>query len=269
MNRGISSTIVRSADGTSIVVEHYGEGPALAVVPGALSDLTSWMACAPLLAHGRSVLVIDRRGRGGSGDAASYEPELEIEDVLAVLAAAGGPADLLGHSSGAILALQAAERTPRELRRLVLYEPPVFLEEDDRIPTDLPERLDALLASGDEDVALETFLREGPRSPDAEIRGSRRHPVWSRMLTMARTAPYDARIQLGFDLDLRRLATMGTPTLMLIGTQSPSRMRNGSEAIAKALPAARIEELPGQGHIAHVLAPGLLADAVDRFLSGD
>ncbi|MGZ8585348.1 MAG: alpha/beta fold hydrolase, partial [Actinomycetota bacterium] len=182
MNRGTSSTIVRSADGTPIAVERCGDGPALVVVPGALSDFTAWMACAPLLANGRSVQVIDRRGRGGSGDAASYEPDREIDDVLAVLAAAGGPADLLGHSSGAILALQATERTPGELRRLVLYEPPVFLEEDDRIPTDLPERLDALLASGDEDAALETFLREGPRSPDAEIRGSRRHPVWSSML---------------------------------------------------------------------------------------
>jgi pimeloyl-ACP methyl ester carboxylesterase len=87
------------------------------------------------------------------------------------------------------------------------------------------------------------------------------------MLAMVRTAPYDARIQLGFDLDLRRLATMRTPTLMLIGAQSPPRMRSGSEAIAEALPAARIEALPGQGHIAQIMAPALLAEAVDRFLS--
>lgn len=261
--------IVRSADGTPIAVERFGDGPALVIVPGALSDHTAWAACALLLANGRSTHVIDRRGRGASGDAPSYEPEREVEDVLAVLAAVGGPADLLGHSSGAILALQSAERAPGELRRLVLYEPPAFFDDEDRIPADLPERLDALLATGDEDAALQMLLREGPRNSEDELQGLRRHPVWTRMLAMARTAPYDARIQRGFDLDLRRLAAMRTPTLMLIGAESPPRMRTGSEAVAHALPDVRIEELPGQAHLAQLLAPDVFAGAVDRFLSGD
>lgn len=262
--------IVPSADGTPIAVQRLGDGPALVIVPGALSDHTAWIACTPLLANaGRSTYVIDRRGRGASGDAPSYEPEREIEDVLAVLEAVGGPADLLGHSSGAILALRTAERAPFGLRRLVVYEPPVFFDGHDQIPADLPERLDALLARGDEDAALQTFLREGPRSSEAEIHDLRRRAVWPRMLAMARTAPYDLRIQRGFDLDLRRLADMRTPTLLLIGSQSPRRMRSGSEAISRALPDARIEELAGQGHLAQVLAPDAFAAAVDRFLSGD
>jgi pimeloyl-ACP methyl ester carboxylesterase len=67
--------IVPSADGTPIEIERFGDGPALVIVPGALSDHIAWMACAPLLANGRSVHMIDRRGRGASGDAPSYEPE--------------------------------------------------------------------------------------------------------------------------------------------------------------------------------------------------
>lgn len=266
----MSTLIVRSSDGTPIAVERFGDGPPLVIVPGALSDVVSWAACATLLADARSAQVIDRRGRGASGDAPSYDPAREVEDVLAVLAAVGGPTDLLGHSSGAILALQSAERTPSELRRLVLYEPPAFLDEEDLVPADLPDRLDGLLAADEADAAVQTFLREGPRSPEAEIKGLRRHrAAWPRMLVMARTAPYDARVQQGFDLDLGRLATMRTPTLVLIGTKSPPRMRRGSEAIARALPDARIEELPGQSHLAHLLAPDLLADAVARFLAGD
>lgn len=261
--------IVASADGTPIAVERYGDGPVLVIVPGALSDLTGWMACALLLANGRSVHVIDRRGKGASGDAPRYEPEREIEDVLAVLTAIGGPADLLGHSSGAILALQSAERAP-ELRRLVLYEPPLFFDEEDRVPADLPERLDALLAAGDEDVALQTFLREGPRNSEAEIQGLREHrAAWPRMLALAHTVAYDSRVQRGFDGDLGRLAAMRTPTLMLIGAKSPPRMRKGSEAIARALPDVRIEELTGQAHLAPLVAPDLFAGAVDRFLSTD
>jgi pimeloyl-ACP methyl ester carboxylesterase len=261
--------IVRSTDGTSIAVERLGEGPPLVVVPGALSDHTAWMACAPLLASRRSAHVIDRRGRGASGDGPSTDPEREVEDVLAVLGAVGGPADLLGHSSGAILALRSAERAPGALRRLVLYEPPVFLDQEDQVPADLPERLDALLAAGEEDSALQMFMREGPRSPEAEIEVLRRHRAWARMLAMAHTAPDDTRIQQGFDLDLRRLAAVRTPTLLLIGSESPARMRKASEAIANALPDVRIEEIPGQAHLAQLLAPDVLADAVDRFLSAD
>ena len=132
--------IVRSADGTPISVERIGDGdgPPIVVVPGALSDVASWSACAPLLADGRSVHVVDRRGRGASGDADTYEVEREIEDVLAVLDGLEGPTDLLGHSSGAILALGAAERSPATLRRLVLDEPPVFIGEEDRIPARPP-----------------------------------------------------------------------------------------------------------------------------------
>ena len=226
--------------------------------------------CAPLLAAGRRVHVIDRRGRGGSGDARSYEPDFEVEDVLAVLAAVGGPADLLGHSSGAILALRAAERAPKDLGRLVLYEPPLFFDANDAIAADLPERLDALVAAEDEDGALETFLREGPRAQESDIQEVRSDgSAWPRMLALVRTIPYDARVVRDFDMDLRRLAEMRAPTLMLIGGESPPRVRRASEAIARALPDVRIEELPGQGHQAQLLAPDVFAGAVDRFLTGD
>jgi pimeloyl-ACP methyl ester carboxylesterase len=178
---------VISADGTRIAVSADGDGPALVVVPGALSDRTAW-TCAPLLAAGRSVHAIDRRGRGGSGDARSYEPDFEVEDVLAVLAAVGGPADLLGHSSGAILALRAAERAPKDLGRLVLYEPPLFFDADDAIAADLPERLDALVAAEDGDGALETFLREGPRAQESDIQEVRSdESAWPRMLALVHT----------------------------------------------------------------------------------
>ena len=259
--------IVRSADGTPISVERIGDGPPLVVVPGALSDVASWSACAPLLADGRSALVVDRRGRGASGDAETYQVEREAEDVLAVLDELGVPTDLLGHSSGAILALEAAERSPAHVQRLVLYEPPVFIDVEDSVPADLPERLDTLLAEGDADGALETFLREGPRTPEGEIRWLRAHTGWQRMLAMARTVTYDARISQMFDPDLDRLASMETPTLMLIGSLSPPRMRKGSEAIAASLPRVQIEELEGQAHIAHQSAPDALAAAVLRFLT--
>ena len=89
------------------------------------------------------------------------------------------------------------------------------------------------------------------------------------MLALVHTIPYDARIVRDFDMDLRRLGDMRTPTLMLIGSDSPPRVRRASETVAQALPDVRIEELPGQKHQAQLLAPEVFARAVDRFLTGD
>jgi pimeloyl-ACP methyl ester carboxylesterase len=54
-----------------------------------------------------TVLNYDRRGRGDSGDTAPYAVEREIDDLGALITAAGGSA-VFGYSSGATLALKAA-----------------------------------------------------------------------------------------------------------------------------------------------------------------
>src|SRR3954470_16659409 len=105
----------------------------------------------PFLRERFTVVTMDRRGRGKSGDGPEYAMEREAEDILAVLEAVGAEL-LVGHSYGALCSILAAEGTDR-LRRLVLYEPPIAVRED-RI-----RGVDALVASGDLDVALERFLR--------------------------------------------------------------------------------------------------------------
>jgi pimeloyl-ACP methyl ester carboxylesterase len=59
---------------------------------------------------------------------------------------------------------------------------------------------------------------------------------------------------------------MRTPTLLLLGSESPSYARKGTEAIAAALPDARIVRMTGQGHVATMTAPDLFAQEVTRFL---
>jgi pimeloyl-ACP methyl ester carboxylesterase len=83
-----------------------------------------------------TVLAVDRRGRGGSDDDGAYAIEREFEDLAAVADHAGEGACVLGHSFGAICALEApllARLLARPLRALVLYEPPVntWLTSDD------------------------------------------------------------------------------------------------------------------------------------------
>jgi pimeloyl-ACP methyl ester carboxylesterase len=258
----------RSADGTIIVSHSTGQGRPLLLVSGALSTSDLWKRVLPLVQDGRSVEAVDRRGRGASGNQAPYAPEREIEDVLAVVAAHDGPLDLLGHSSGAILALQVAARVPSNLARLVVYEPPVFFAEPDRIAPDLPERLEALLADGQAEAAIDTFLREGPRQSEDDLRSMKAGPMWpSTLHNLAHTVPHDARVQRSFSADPSELAAIRIPTLVLLGGASPQRMRSGAEVVAARLPHATLRELPEQRHMAMLSAPALFAAAVNEFLA--
>ena len=265
--RRMAELLTESADGTPISFESFGEGPALVLVSGALFASQLWRASATMLAAQHRVYVVDRRGRGRSGDAQTYAPEREVEDLLAVLAAIPGPVDLLGHSSGAILALQTAARSPKNLKRLIAYEPPVFFEPADRISADLPERLDALLARGAYDAAVETFLSEGPRVTEQELAARRGSSTWSQMVaTLASTVGYDSRVQRGFEGSLRELSGITIPTLLFVGEASPPRMQSGARTIATRLAHAQIAELPGQQHMAMLSAPLVFVAAIERFL---
>ncbi len=121
-----------SKDGTTIAFERSGEGPPLVVVGGALNDRHAAATLAGLLAPNFTVYAYDRRGRGDSGDTPPYAVEREVEDLQALVEEAGGTAFVLGHSSGAVLALEAAAATPG-ITKLVLYEPP-FIVDDSRPP---------------------------------------------------------------------------------------------------------------------------------------
>jgi pimeloyl-ACP methyl ester carboxylesterase len=88
---------VRSGDGTQIAVERSGEGPPVVVVLGALNDRrTAAPLAAELAGRGLTVHTYDRRGRGDSGDTPPYAVEREVEDLAAVVAAAGGAAGRYG-----------------------------------------------------------------------------------------------------------------------------------------------------------------------------
>src|SRR5258708_31851350 len=103
---------VQSHDGTTIAFDQSGAGPALILVGGGLSTRQAGEPLAALLAPHFTVFTYDRRGRGGSGDTPPYAVEREVEDLAAVLADAGGSACVYGHSSGAVLALEAARTVP-------------------------------------------------------------------------------------------------------------------------------------------------------------
>ena len=258
---------VPSRDGAPTAAQRFGHGsPALVVIPGALSSENAWAGAVGLLSAGRHVIVLDRRGDGHDASGVDHASEREVEHVLAFMDTLGAPTDLLGHSSGAILALHAASRRSPRLRRLVVYEPPVFFRDEDRVPADLPERLDSLLASSNPDEAMAAFLREGLRMPDEELGGIRADHRWARLVAMAPTLPNEARIQRDLGDQIDRPLDIRVPTLMLIGAASPDRMRTGARSVASAIPGSVIEELAGQEHLAMIHDVEAFARVVDAFL---
>ena len=114
---------VTSRDGTTIAYERSGEGPPLVLVHGMASTHLTWAFVLPELQEHFTVYAMDRRGRGESGGGgADYSIECEFEDVVTLIDTIDRPVDLLGHSYGAILALEAALRRGGRVRKLVLYE---------------------------------------------------------------------------------------------------------------------------------------------------
>ncbi|MFI6175016.1 alpha/beta fold hydrolase [Nonomuraea sp. NPDC051191] len=240
---------VTSADGTRIAFESGGDGHPVILVGGAFNDRTTVAALATALAPGFRAIAYDRRGRGGSGDAPAYAVEREIEDLAALIEHAGGSASVFGHSSGAILALEAAAYG-LPIARLAVYEPP-YVVDGARTPPgdDFAERLRALIAQDRRDDAVALFLTEGVDVPEETVAGMRSEGVWGWFTGLAHTLPYDAAVCGPGQLPpVERLSRITVPTLAIGGDQSPKWMLDAVRAVAEAVPGARHLVLPGEDH---------------------
>ncbi len=256
---------VISPDGTPIAFARSGHGPPLVLVHGTTADHTRWPMVLPDLERRFTVLAMDRRGRGGSGDAATYSVEREFDDVATVVEAAGEGASLLGHSYGALCAMEAALRVGN-LRRLVLYEPPASLDGTPILSPLVRERLAAIFAEGDRDKFLTVFLSQVAGYTEEQIAVLRADPSWQRGLALVHTVLRELNIA-GYRFDPERFRRLSTPTLLLLGETSPAMFTAPTRALEAALPNCRVAVLEGQGHVAINTAPDLFLREVVAFLA--
>jgi pimeloyl-ACP methyl ester carboxylesterase len=261
---------VVSRDGTPIACWTSGQGPPLVVVHGTPADHTRWRPLLPYLEPHVAVHAMDRRGRGASGEGPAYELAREYEEVAAVVdavaEASGAPVDLYGHSHGGIVAFGAATMTSR-IRRLVLYEGwPVPNPETYALPPGLEDRMDALLAAGDRDAVVETIFRELELLSDEDMEAFKTAPSWPGRVAAAHTITREVRAETGARLDPRLAGRIAVPVLLLTGEHSRDPAKAGIEAVAAALPDARIMVLQGQEHVADVLVPEVFAEQILAFL---
>ncbi len=233
---------VQSADGTTIAFDRSGAGPALVLVVGAFSDRSSTKSLAAALGSSFTVYEYDRRGRGGSDEKGPYAVEREVEDLGAVIGAAGGTAFAFGHSSGGALVLEAAAHGA-PMAALAVYEPPYV----EGTTAELAAQLAGLVADGRRAEAAEQFLTLVGTPPQA-LAHITAGPYWPHMQAFANTLPYEITLCNGGSAPVDRLAKIGAPTLALAGGASPAWAQDGARAIAAAIPGARWRLLDGQGH---------------------
>jgi pimeloyl-ACP methyl ester carboxylesterase len=263
----VAQESVTSEDGTPIVYWRSGEGPPLVLVHGTTADHGRWTPVLPAFEQHFTVCAVDRRGRGGSDDPDDYAIEREFEDIAAVVDSLEEPGFLLGHSYGALCALEAALLT-RNVRKMVLYEPPMDVTGEQINPPGVVDRLEALLEAGDQDGVVDTFLREVPRVPPEAVEHMRSLPAWQARVAAAHTIPRELRTQEAYRFDAERFGDLGVPTLLLIGGDSPATFEEAEKAVAEALPNSRVVVMAGQGHVAMDTATDLFTTEVLRFLEG-
>jgi pimeloyl-ACP methyl ester carboxylesterase len=251
---------ITSKDGTTIAYARSGHGSPLVVVHGTTADHTRWAPILAPLEQRFTVYALDRRGRGASGDSAVYSIEREFDDVAALVDSIGEPVVLLGHSYGALCSLEAALRTIR-VYTLVLYEPP--------IPVGLPiyapgviERLQALLEKGDKAGVVTNFFTEIVHMPDGELKTLQSLPDWRARVAAAHTIPRELRAGEDYRFEPARFMALKTPTLLLLGGDSPPFFKAAIDAVHAALPSSRLVILPGQQHVAMNTAPTLFVHEI-------
>jgi pimeloyl-ACP methyl ester carboxylesterase len=255
----------QSADGTTIAFEAYGSGPVVAVVGGAFCDRGAFRDLAQALGElGFTGVTYDRRGRGDSGDTQPYAVAREVEDITAVIEAAGesgSAAYAFGISSGGALVIEAAA-AGAPLTKAAAMEVPYRTAAWPPPPENYIERLEAYEADGDREGILRFFNREAVGMPEEMVDGLKGTPMWEPMLSMTYTVKYDG-FCLGGDeqgLPTETFARVRIPFLSVCssGTRMPW-LHDAAQVVADALPDGTAVELPGEFHQvpASTLAPAL------------
>lgn len=251
---------VTSADGTDVQVIDEGRGPVVLVLHAGLDDGTQWGRVARLLApRFRVVRVRRRQYRLDLAPPATMEQE--AADVAAVAAALGEPALLVGHSSGAVAALESLLAAPDAFAGAVLYEPPVPLGPS--LGGEASARIRAAMTAGRPIRAIRLFLKDvvglspfAARLAGPAIACHRR----SRALVPRQIDDLEAIDALGDRLEA--YAAIRVPVVLLGGETSPAHLGVRLDALRRAIPGAERVTLPGEGHSGHLRA----AEAVARVI---
>lgn len=256
---------VTSKDGTIIAYDRIGKGEPVILVGGASVDRQANLPLAETLKQHFTIFNYDRRGRGDSSDTLPYAVEREIEDINALMGAAGGSAFLFGFSSGAALSVKAAA-SGLSIRKLALWEPPYIVEGSrPRPPADNAKTLSDLVSAGCRGDAVEYFMTEIVGLPQEIVSEMHNQPQWSAQEKLAHTLVYDTTILGDYSLPTASAARVKKPSLVIAGGADFPWIRESAKALAKLIPDAKLHFLDGQEHN---VDPAVITPVIVEFFTG-
>ena len=248
-------------DGTVAKAVDEGRGRALLVIHGGMGDPSSWRRVTDRLRDRFRTVRLHRR---------QYRLDLarpvtmadEVEHVVAVAGELERPV-LVGHSSGAVLALEAMLADPRLFAGAVLYEPPVVTGAPLGGSAQVAAR--AALAEGNPGKAVTIFMRDVVRvpAPTAAFAGFVIGRSRYRDRVVRQLDDNDAIDALGVRLGAYQAIDL--PVLLVGGDRSPAHLGERLDALERALPHTSRLLMHGQGHNAEMRAPDRLATAIGKF----
>jgi pimeloyl-ACP methyl ester carboxylesterase len=254
------STLV--VNGVRLYYEEHGSGVPILCIHGAGSSAMAWSGAVERLQRLGRVIGYDRRGCSRSERPDPYlrtNVTEHADDAAALLAElVDAPAVVIGRSYGGTVAADLALRFPDRVRALVLLEPdaPRELAPEAAAWVDrLGQRVRAVAAQSGVDAVAEALIGE-VAGPDAWAS----FPDGLRQL-LTRNGPAILAELAGewwLPADAAALATVRQPVLVLSAADSPPPLREACDALAGALPGARLMRVEG-GHLIDPAAPEVLA----------
>ncbi|OZD01203.1 alpha/beta hydrolase [Rhodococcus sp. 06-235-1A] len=260
MERTIQKSVSVSG-GSWVNVDIYGNPnlPGLLILPGVMSNARSWAAVARSVKAWPSVTVVNRRGRQPSGPLTTdYSIGVEVDDLLRVLGTVPEPVSIFGWSYGGLIALLAADEHPVE--HLIAYEPvmPPFARH-------ALSGLQEAAAQGDRGRSVE-IVNVGISGFSAEhvdiLRADTRQ--WEALCELAEPL-YDELSALDASHPPDVLAGKVERVDLIIGELNRSIEPYGTsfDRISRRIPNARVHQLDGNGHLAHIESPRQLGRVID------
>ncbi|GAA1961923.1 alpha/beta hydrolase [Microbacterium deminutum] len=249
-----------------IEVVTQGTGRRIVIVHGGTGNRT-WEGVADHLAASFSVLRYTRptyRLTPPARGAAAVE--IEVAEARAVATSAREPVVLVGHSSGAVVAIEAALADPSPFSALVLYEPPLDVTHSVKGAAAL-QRARTALDDGHPVRAMRIHLTDLVGMPRPLTTLLLAIPPARRLFAdFAEGQIADNEMLDALPVGLQRFAGVQLPVLLITGEKSPRHLRDRSAQLAAVLPRPpRQTDLMGQAHGANDSAPDVLAGAITEF----
>lgn len=252
---------VLSSDGTKIAYSCLGSGSTVVLVDGALCfrSFGPSAALAQTLSSSFRVVTYDRRGRGESTFTGAPSVQAEVDDLNNLVAEVGARF-VYGHSSGAALALLAADQTTT-ITKLAVYEPPYEIDPDDKWTTDYLLRLrEALLLDRRGDAITLAF--SGMGMTHTMIEEMRATTAWPTLVELAPSLEFDALIMGDNRVPQDLASRVAAETLVMTGSNSYEFMQAPARLLASTIPGGRYQLIEDE---THQISPGRLCQILEDF----